>query len=225
MPAHVFDSLPVEQTYNDEHVFSQVACNIREKGYCVLPSALPNHLAIALHEQAICQPSSYSKATVGRGEDNTDNPFVRRDEISWIDGNTQPEQEWLEWMDRLKTYLNCHLFLGLFSYDSHFAHYGPNNFYRKHVDAFEGEANRVLSTVCYLNPTWNHGQGGELILYDQRKEYDVKTAMVTPLLGTMVFFLSEEFPHEVLPTYQDRYSIAGWFNLNTSTSDNSDPPR
>jgi len=41
-------------------------------------------------------------------------------------------------------------------------------------------------------------------------------ASITPSLGTIVVFLSEEFPHEVLPAKSDRYSITGWFRLNNS---------
>ena len=48
---------------------------------------------------------------------------------------------------------------------------------------------------------------------------------VTPNFGTIVVFLSEEFPHEVLPALRDRYAIAGWFRLNTSIANNIDPPR
>ena len=48
--------------------------------------------------------------------------------------------------------------------------------------------------------------------------------MVTPSFGTIVVFLSEEFPHEVLPAKRDRYSIAGWFRLNSSIANNIDPP-
>jgi SM-20-related protein len=40
----------------------------------------------------------------------------------------------------------------------------------------------------------------------------------------LVVFLSEEFPHEVLPTATDRYSIAGWFRVNTSSAERVDPP-
>jgi SM-20-related protein len=36
--------------------------------------------------------------------------------------------------------------------------------------------------------------------------------------------LSEDFPHGVLPAQRDRYSIAGWFRLNTSLFDRIDPP-
>jgi len=34
---------------------------------------------------------------------------------------------------------------------------------------------------------------------------------VEPRLGTLVVFLSELFPHEVLPSNRDRLSLTGWF--------------
>jgi len=48
---------------------------------------------------------------------------------------------------------------------------------------------------------------------------------VTPSYGTLVTFLSEEMPHEVLVSKRDRYAIAGWFRVNASTPDKIDPPR
>ena len=50
-------------------------------------------------------------------------------------------------------------------------------------------------------------------------------ARVMPRMGKLAVFLSEEFPHEVLPARRDRYSIAGWFRVNTSTTERPDPPR
>jgi len=38
-----------------------------------------------------------------------------------------------------------------------------------------------------------------------------KTCDVPPLAGTLVTFLSGEFPHEVLPTTRERLSVTGWF--------------
>ena len=35
---------------------------------------------------------------------------------------------------------------------------------------------------------------------------------------------SKEFPHEVLPANRDRYSVAGWFRVNTSLANKADPP-
>lgn len=39
-----------------------------------------------------------------------------------------------------------------------------------------------------------------------------------PRAGTLVVFLSEDMPHEVLETQRERYSIAGWFRVNGSDS-------
>ena len=70
-------------------------------------------------------------------------------------------------------------------------------FYKKHLDAFKGTNSRILSTVLYLNPGWLAGDGGELVLYHPVS--DEVLEVVTPDFGKMVIFLSEEFPHEVLP--------------------------
>jgi SM-20-related protein len=37
---------------------------------------------------------------------------------------------------------------------------------------------------------------------------------VAPRAGTLVCFLSERIPHEVLAAHVDRISIAGWFRRN-----------
>jgi len=72
------------------------------------------------------------------------------------------------------------------------------------------------------------GDGGELALYhsDQSHNGERSQSMlkVTPSMGTLVAFLSEEFPHEVLPTKRDRYAIAGWFRVNTTSTKWAAPP-
>jgi SM-20-related protein len=37
--------------------------------------------------------------------------------------------------------------------------------------------------------------------------------------------LSEDHLHEVLPTQRDRYSIAGWYRVNSSNANRVDPPK
>ena len=81
----------------------------------------------------------------------------------------------------------------------------------------------MLSTVLYLNRSWRAQDGGELLLYPEAGEQPL--LRLTPALGTLAVFLSEAFPHEVLPAGRDRYSIAGWFRVNTSTASRVDPPR
>jgi len=129
---------------------------------------------------------------------------------------------WRNWTNELRLYLNRRLFLGLFSFESHLAEYHPGDFYRTHLDAFRGESNRRLSRVTYLNPDWQPGQGGELMIYHPQTGAPLQK--VAPVLGPLVVFLSEEFPHEVLPASRERHSVAGWFRVNGSTLGQVDPP-
>ncbi len=208
----------------DETLFAHIARDLTEQGYSVRHAALPESLSNALFTyQQEMNAEKFIDAGIGRGDDYLLNEFVRTDEICWITGESVTGRDWLNWAGQLQVDLNRRLFLGLFSFESHFAHYRPGDYYKRHYDAFRGEANRVLSLVVYLNPSWNTADAGELVLY--KDEQDRVGTKVTPLMGTVVTFLSEEFPHEVLPANRDRYSIAGWFRVNTSVTDRVDPPR
>lgn len=208
----------------DDLLFARITDDLSHQGYTVIPNALPDTLASSLFDQVRdLDSSAYSEAGIGRQNDLTLNQFVRRDEICWIEGQSPAEHDWLKWTAGLQQYLNQHLFLGLFSFESHFARYQPGDFYRKHLDAFRGEANRRLSVVTYLNPGWLPEDGGELVIYDI--DSDEEVVRVTPAYGTLVVFLSEEFPHEVLTAKRHRHSIAGWFRVNGSCNERVDPPR
>jgi SM-20-related protein len=163
----------------------------------------------------------YQRAGIGRGDDHQQNSQQRKDCIHWLEPASPADQLWLELMEHLRLAVNRHFFMGLFEFESHYAYYPPGGFYRKHLDAFKGEGNRLLSVVLYLNDEWLPDDGGELVLYDGQ---DVSLGRFLPQGGTVAVFLSEEFPHEVLPARRERYSIAGWFRLNNSTSERVDPP-
>ncbi len=208
---------------NDETIFGLIAQDIETQGYSIRHGALPEGLAMDLfHYQQSLATEKFKKAGIGRGDEYLENEFVRTDEILWINGEAEVGKNWLDWTAGLQRFLNRRLFLGLFSFESHFAHYSPGDYYKRHYDAFRGEANRVLSVVAYFNTGWTAADGGELVLY--KSDVDKDGVKVVPLLGTLVAFLSEEFPHEVLPAKRDRHSIAGWFRVNTSVSDRVDPP-
>jgi SM-20-related protein len=208
----------------DDSLFALIADDIESQGYSIRPGALPEDLTLALYNyQQSMQAHKYSDAGVGRGDDYIKTEFVRTDEICWINGESEAGSAWLDWAGQLQTFLNRRLFLGLFSFESHFAHYAPGDYYKRHYDAFRGEANRVLSVVVYLNPGWGNHDGGELVLYQD--DHDRDGIKVVPLYGTIAVFLSEEFPHEVLPAARDRHSIAGWFRVNASLQNRLDPPR
>lgn len=201
--------------------FEALTLNLEAQGFVVLPEELPPDVACSLVDYtATVKADDFHAAAVGRGPQEQRNHFVRRDLIHWLDERNPALAPWRAWTESLRVYLNRQLYLGLLSFESHLAHYRPGDFYRTHVDAFRGEANRVVSLVCYLNEDWTEGDGGELVLYSQRGPVVVK-----PIHRTVVLFLSEEMPHEVRPARRDRFSVTGWFRVNTSSLDRVDPPR
>lgn len=208
----------------DDNVFELIAEDVHRQGYSIRPYVLPAPISDSLYAfQQTLPKTLYQPAGIGRQNDYIKNEFVRTDQICWITGESDAGGLWLDWAAKLQGYLNRRLFLGLFSFESHFAHYAPGDYFKRHKDAFRGEANRILSVVIYLNPNWSHADGGELVLY--KDDLDKEGIKVVPLHGTIVVFLSEEFPHEVLPASRDRYSVAGWFRINTSINNKIDPPR
>lgn len=223
-------TLPQTHYYCDNtSLFEAISNDIITKGYSIHPYALPKDLAtLLLHHITAIPQENFKRAGIGRDKEHIINDFIRTDEICWILSDSKIGIAWINWTESLRVFLNKHLFLGLFSFESHFAHYAKGDFYKKHKDAFKGENNRTLSVVVYLNKGWSSDDGGELVIYDNQSStssvMNNSIISVTPNFGTIVVFLSEEFPHEVLAAKRDRYSIAGWFRLNNSINNNIDPP-
>tara|TARA_R110001592_G_scaffold307182_4_gene580369 strand:- start:341 stop:997 length:657 start_codon:yes stop_codon:yes gene_type:complete len=206
-----------------EQLFDRIADALTENGYVVLPAALPAVMSDTLFTRiASFEDEVFRPAGVGRAGEFQLNPFVRNDEIRWLAPTDEVEASYLAWMEKLRSGLNRRLFMGLFDYEAHFARYAPGAFYKKHVDAFKGRTNRVLSTVCYLNPNWSLADGGHLLMYEEGIE---PIAKISPLMGTLVVFLSDRFPHEVTTASRLRYSIAGWFRVNATLGPHIDPPQ
>lgn len=206
----------------ENSVINTIANRIEQQGYIVLPSFIPQTLLASLQVRAkSLADSDLVKASVGRGQQQQTNRDIRRDKIHWLTNSKSVDKEFLTFMELLRIELNRSLFLGLFDYECHYAVYEKCDFYKTHLDALKGKTNRILSTVLYLNNDWKKDDRGELILYSKDKTEALER--VIPAAGTMVIFLSEQFPHEVLPANKTRYSIAGWFRANASGSKNIDP--
>lgn len=162
-------------------------------------------------------------AGVGRDTDFQVRPDIRGDRIHWLTRSDPVQRRFLDQMEILRRALNQRLFLGLFEFEAHYAHYPEGTGYQRHLDSFVGAANRVISLVAYLNNNWQPGDGGELAVFEGAGSCAVAT--IAPRAGRLVLFLSEETPHEVLPSRRDRFSIAGWFRINASIGGQIDPAR
>ncbi|ENC6709219.1 2OG-Fe(II) oxygenase [Vibrio harveyi] len=159
-----------------------------------------------------CVPDDWKKARIGRNDDVTRIETIRSDKIQWLKRDMgAPVASFLDKMEEIRLEANRHFFLGLFEYEAHFAKYEKGDFYQKHLDCFKGNENRRLTTVFYMNESWSEEDAGELVVYDLN---DNKIATIPPRSGRLFVFLSEQFPHEVLPTNAERFSIAGWFRIN-----------
>lgn len=204
-------------------LFDHISDALRDDGYVIVNDVFSiaqlQSLFIDIKET---ESGVFRQAGIGREQEHQLNSFIRRDRIRWLDMRYQPTRFYLEWAEQLRQHLNRKLFLGLFDYECHYAHYPKNAFYKKHLDAFKGDSIRRLSSILYLNPAWQPGDGGELVMYSADDTITLET--VTPTFGKMVLFMSEEFPHEVLPTQCSRYSLTGWFRINNTTAINIDPP-
>lgn len=156
-----------------------------------------------------CIPEMLQNARIGYQNTLQHNNDIRSDQTIWLERNMgAPVDHYLDRMNDIRKELNHRLFLGLRDLETHFCRYPRGGFYKKHLDNFRGQERRRVTSVLYLNESWHQGEGGELVMYDLQGN---KLFTVEPLAGRMVFFISEDFPHEVLPTQQKRESIAGWF--------------
>ncbi|MCL9776894.1 2OG-Fe(II) oxygenase [Vibrio methylphosphonaticus] len=159
-----------------------------------------------------CLPENWKKACIGRNDEEVRESAIRSDKICWLSKDLgEPVQQFLSKMEMIRQAANQNFFLGLFEYEAHFAKYEKGDFYQKHLDCFRDNENRRLTTVFYMNDEWSKEDGGDLVVYDLD---DNELTRITPKSGRLLVFFSEQFPHEVLPTHRERFSIAGWFRTN-----------
>lgn len=150
-------------------------------------------------------------AKVGSADNKQRMVNVRGDFTFWLDPiEPLPEfQEIVRFLESLKLAVNEHFFLGLKQFECHLAYYPSGTFYQKHLDRFEKDSSRSLTFILYLNQEWNKDYGGELVVYDKMGNI-LRT--VYPMPGSLVCFLSDEFPHEVKSSSKERRSFTGWMH-------------
>lgn len=80
--------------------------------------------------------------------------------------------------------------------------------YLRHCDTGRGAA---LTAILYLNRDWSAEDGGQLRLYEEGFHNTQVRADVAPLAGRLLlFWATEESPHEVLPARRDRFAMTIW---------------
>ena len=202
-----------------ENNLATIVNAIETHGWCVIPGFLGPALwrAMAVEARELYAEGAFRQAGVGRSKTFMVRPEIRNDRVLWIDPETPTrlQMEYLARLEQIRLRINRELSLGLFGYESHYAVYPANCFYRRHLDQFKGAGHRIVSCILYLNDDWLPGDGGELRIYlplANEACVPLETHIdVLPEGGTLAIFLSADFEHEVLPARRERLSLTGWF--------------
>jgi SM-20-related protein len=179
-------------------------------GESIFGSDLSSRLRV--RAQSLYEQNALSAARIGRTTKLSRETAIRSDAIRWLDEapDDRSEREAMDAVNALRQTLNETLFLGAQTCELHFAHYAPGAFYKTHRDRFADDDARIVSLVFYLNDDRPIDAGGELVIYSDAPSETRVLHRVSPRAGTMVAFMSERFPHEVLAASRDRFSLTGW---------------
>jgi len=198
--------------------FDRIVADLMETGLSVCDDFVSPLLvsSMALEARELQQSGAFRHARIGRGASMQLRPEIRNDRIYWLDTEnpTAIQQPYLLDLETLRQYINRNLFLGLFEYEGHFALYPSGASYDIHYDRFIGALERVVTCILYLNDNWQAEDGGALNIHQGHDASTLQLPMqVLPQGGRLVTFISEQFPHEVLPATRDRLSLTGWFRI------------
>ncbi|WP_337044784.1 2OG-Fe(II) oxygenase [Emticicia sp. 17c] len=187
--------------------FESIISQIIDRGYGIIDGFLSEEEITQLNKSLTdhYQAQEFKQAGISKNQDIVKS--IRGDEIMWLERNNANtiETEFLNRLEEFMSYVNYTCFLGLRSYEIHYASYPVGTFYKRHLDKFRNDSGRKLSFICYINQQWEPENGGELVLYLPDKD-----EVVLPLGGRLVVFESDKIEHEVLPANRERRSLTGW---------------
>jgi SM-20-related protein len=197
-----------------EDLLDHISQEIYSNSYVVVDNFVDEAFRKALLKEQtdLLNQGQFTKAAVGKGDQKQVRTEIRSDEVLWMDPTALSPLQSIFWekVAEVQQVLNRRCFLGLKSFEGHFARYPIGSFYKRHLDQFHAVPHRIVTVILYLNESWTEADGGQLRMYFPQEDGSERVEDVLPLGGRLVVFLSEEIPHEVLPTLKERISITGW---------------
>lgn len=178
-----------------------------EQGYGILDGFLTKQETANLNDSLTIRYEGDAFRRAGISKEQEVVKAIRGDEIFWLEKitATEAEKRYLAQVEAFMLYLNRTCYLGLQSYEMHYAVYPIGTFYKRHLDRFQTDSGRKLSIICYLNDIWTEADGGQLRLHLKDETKDI-----LPLAGRVVIFESDKIEHEVLTAHKERRSVTGW---------------
>ena len=197
-----------------EDLLDHISQEIYSNSYVVVDNFVDEAFRKALLKEQtdLLNQGQFTKAAVGKGDQKQVRAEIRSDEVLWMDATSLSPLQAIFWekVAEVQQVLNRRCFLGLKSFEGHFARYPIGSFYKRHLDQFHAVPHRIVTIILYLNESWTEAEGGQLRMYFPQEDGSERLEDVLPVGGRLVVFLSEEIPHEVLPTHKERISITGW---------------
>lgn len=196
----------------EDPAIQRLVSELAARDWAVCERFLDTPHVTALRSEAEALYSAGRFRAAGISQDGLRRTDIRSDDSLWLASDATP----LAWsllereLEALRIAVNAATYLGLHEFEGHYAVYPPGAAYARHLDRFRDDNQRVVSLVLYLNADWGADDGGELRLYPQGTD-GTAPVKLTPRGGTLVSFLSERVPHEVLVAQRTRFSLAGWF--------------
>lgn len=198
-----------------EAQLDHISAEIYQKSYAIVDNFVDEEFQSALlaEQMKLVTQGKFRHAAVGKGGQKQVRTEIRGDEVHWMDGDDLSPLQAAYWekLEEIRKVLNQRCFLGLRSFEGHFARYPIGSFYKRHLDQFQAVPHRVVTVILYLNEAWSQEDEGVLRMYIPQEDGSELIQDVLPVGGRLVIFLSGEIPHEVLPTKKERISITGWF--------------
>ena len=169
-------------------------------------------------ETSSFQPGQLTSINKNSGHPAQANKEVRGDLVTWVDSTTYPEMKSLMSAVRRTDEL-----IAMMSSDQKLVgcnirsrssvmvacYPGQGTRYKRHVDNPYKDG-RKLTTILYLNENYDAARdGGVLRIYkpDGSSFYEIE-----PVFGRLIVFWSDSrTPHEVLPSYRERFAISVWY--------------
>jgi len=197
-----------------EHLNKYGACVIdeflgEEKGTAILKEVLE------LQQREMFQAGQLASASGAE-------KLIRSDKITWADGVNPPCPNMkflIDTFDEIVTSANKAAnngILGNYNISSRTnamvaCYPGEGTHYVKHVDN-PSKDGRCITAIYYLNKDWKSQRDGGILKISSTFVKGV-VAQVEPLFDRVIFFWSDmRNPHEVMPSFRERYAITLWYN-------------
>ena len=138
-----------------EEVLDRISAEIYQNSYVIINDFIDEEFrkALLIEQTELLDKGMFRHAAVGKGGQKQVRTEIRSDEVLWMDQeNLSPLQAaYWEKIEQIRQVLNQRCFLGLRSFEGHFARYPIGSFYKKHLDQFHAVPHRVVTVIVYLN--------------------------------------------------------------------------